>query len=142
MNDIYIEKKKICGILTEAVSDFESGRVQAVIIGIGINLTTADFPYELTDIADSVGIALNRCSLAAEIFNRMKRTCQLLPDRGFMDKYREYSLVLGNEISFVRNGTEYTAVAEAIHDDGSLEVTVKNGEKMILNSGEISVKLK
>ena len=47
VNDIYLNGKKVCGILTEAISDFESGVVQNVIIGIGINLRSQQFPQEL-----------------------------------------------------------------------------------------------
>ncbi len=141
VNDIFIERKKVCGILTEAVSDFESGTVQAVIIGIGINLTTENFPDELMGIAASVGACIDRCRLIADIYSHLKSLCEKLPDRSFMEEYRKRSLVLGNEISFLRNGTEYRARALAIHDDGGLEVLTENGETLILNSGEISIKL-
>lgn len=141
VNDIFIDKRKVCGILTEAVSDFESGTVQAVIIGIGINLTTEQFPEELKSIAASVGSQIDRCRLTADIYSRLKELCDKLPDKGFMDEYRKRSLVLGNKISFSRNGTEYTADALKIHDDGGLEVLTENGETLILNSGEISIKL-
>jgi len=141
VNDIFIENKKICGILTEAVSDFESGRVQAIIVGIGINLTTEDFPEELKDIAASLNCSLNRCALIADIFKRLKGYCNALPDKGFMEKYRERSLVFGRPIHFIQNGNEYQATAKAIHDNGELEVITDKGETMILNSGEISIKL-
>ncbi len=38
MNDLYLGEKKVCGILTEAVSDFETGDIELVVVGIGINL--------------------------------------------------------------------------------------------------------
>ena len=47
VNDVYIEGKKLCGILTEAVSDLESGDVEYAVVGIGINLTCDAFPPEL-----------------------------------------------------------------------------------------------
>ena len=141
VNDIFIDNYKVCGILTEAISDFESGRVDAVIVGIGINLTTEIFPEELKGIAASVGVKLDRCALVADIYSRLSALCDTLPEKKFMDKYREYSLVLGKAVYFSRNGTDYQAKAVAINDNGELEVVIGSGEKMILNSGEISVKL-
>lgn len=141
VNDIFIDGRKVCGILTEAVSDLESGRVQAVIVGIGLNLTTEDFPEELRSIAGSVGKNADRCALIANIFTRLKNYSVQLPDRKFMDDYRKNSLVIGRDISFTKNGIDYTARGVDIHNDGGLEVITSNGEKMILNSGEISVKL-
>ncbi len=141
VNDIFIDGYKVCGILTEAVSDFESGRVQAAIVGIGINLTTELFPEELKGIAASVGVSTDRCALVADIYSRLKALCEGLPDKSFMERYREYSLVLESTVFFNRNGTDHTAKAVAIHDDGGLEVICDSGEKMILNSGEISIKL-
>lgn len=142
VNDIFIDGRKVCGILTEAVCDFESGRVQAVIIGIGINLTTRDFPAELENIAGSLGTRLNRCELIAQIFQKLKAICEKLPNRDFMNDYRRHSLVIGKTVTFNRNGVDYTAVAKEIADDGTLAVITDSGEEIRLNSGEISVKLK
>ncbi len=140
VNDIYIDNKKVCGILTEAVSDFESGRVQSVIIGIGVNLTTEDFPDEIKDIATSVGENIDKNEFIAETYKRLKQYCRELALRGFMDKYRANSLVIGKSITFSRNGVDYTATAKQILDDGALCVVTDGGEAMILSSGEISIK--
>jgi len=140
VNDIFIDNKKVCGILTEAVSDFETNTVQAIIIGVGINLTTEAFPQDIKDIAASAG-KINRNRLSAEIFKALKYYCYRLPCRDFMDDYRSYSLVLGKTVSFNINGKPYTAIAESITDEGELAVVTQQGERMVLNSGEISVKL-
>lgn len=56
VNDIFIGSKKVCGILTEAVTDFESGNLGWIVLGIGVNVSThrADFPKELQNIAISI----------------------------------------------------------------------------------------
>lgn len=141
VNDVFIDNKKVCGILTEAVTDFETMHLQAVIIGIGINLTTEEFPDEIKDIASSVGCVTNRCEIIAKIFSEVKTLCDRLPDRSFMNDYRKFSLVIGRNVNFVKNGINYTAKAEDILDDGSLLVITENGEEILLNSGEISIKL-
>ncbi len=142
VNDIFIGTKKICGILTEAVSDLESGEVQAIVVGIGLNICIEEFPDELKDIAASLNARLNRCELSTKLFKRLKNFSDRLPERSFMQDYRRYSLVLGREITFFRNGIFYTAKAVGIHDDGALEVVTEDGEKLILNGGEISIRPK
>ena len=139
VNDIFIDDKKVCGILTEAVTDFESGRVQSVVIGIGVNLTTEIFPEEIKDIASSVG-KIDKNRFIAEVYHSLKKYCENLSDRSFMEEYRSRSLVLGNSLTFSRNGIDYTAVAKSILDDGGLEVVTDSGDRMVLQSGEISIK--
>ena len=141
VNDIFIDKKKVCGILTEAVSDFESRKVDAVIIGIGINLTTEDFPDELNNIAVSLGQNINRNYLASQIFKKIKSLCDSLPSIDFMNEYRRRSLVLGEKIVFTRNGADYVATANEILDNGGLSVITDENEEIVLQSGEISIKL-
>ena len=76
VNDIFLNGKKICGILTEAISDLESGNIEWAVVGIGINVSITDFPSELENIATSI-FAENpqnidapfRSRLAAELIN-------------------------------------------------------------------------
>lgn len=143
VNDVLIDGKKVCGILTEAVTDLESGGVQALIVGIGINLSTARFPEELKDIAGNIGSAdkVIRNKLTAEIFTNLKAFCEKLPDRGYMARYRELSAVIGKEIYFERDGVRRNATALDILDDGGLKCRLEDGGTMILRSGEISIRL-
>ena len=140
VNDIFIDNKKVCGILTEAVSDLESNTVQAIIIGVGINLTTKEFPEDIKDIAAAAG-KINRNRLSARIFEELSRLCYALPCKDFMEDYRKYSLVTGKTVYFCKNGNNYSAIAKSITDNGELLVVTPEGEEMLLNSGEISVKL-
>lgn len=138
VNDIYLDGKKICGILVEAANGNNNRR--AMVIGIGINLTTEVFPSELNDIAGSLGEDIDICVFSARLFERLHQYCVCLPDKSFMDAYRKYSMILGRQVFFTRNGIEYTATAESIDDKGELLVITDDGERMILNSGEISIK--
>ncbi len=69
--DLYLSGKKVCGILIEADVDLISGRYFRLIAGIGINVTTEDFPDELRDKAVSLGTAAVRCRLAAGIIKEL-----------------------------------------------------------------------
>jgi len=141
VNDIFLNGKKVCGILTEAVTDQETGNLKAVVVGIGVNITTTDFPHEISEIAGSLECEIHRNEFIVKVYDALNRICKELPQKGFMEKYRAYSLVLGNTVHFVRNGKEYTALGKYIRDDGTLEVVTDNGDLILLNSGEISVKL-
>ena len=137
VNDIFIGDRKICGILAESV--FVGGEYKAAIIGIGINITTEKFPDEIKDVAGSIGKEIDRDALAAEIFIKLKRLCDALPDRSFMKKYAEKCFILGRKITFSRGGKDYVGVAERIDENGALIVSTSDG-KMTLQSGEISIK--
>ena len=72
VNDVYLNGKKICGILTEAVSDFESGQIQYLVVGIGINCSTRKFPKELAGTGGSLAEENEpffRNALVAEVIN-------------------------------------------------------------------------
>lgn len=143
VNDIFVGGKKVCGILSEAVSDFESGAVQAVIVGIGVNVSTSEFPEEIKNVAGNIKARrpVNRSALIARIYSRLKSLFDALPDRGYMQKYRAASCVTGREITFDRNGETHTALALDILDDGGLLCRLADGSETVLRSGEVSVKL-
>ena len=73
VNDLFMDGKKVCGILTEAVTDLKSGSIGWVVIGIGVNVTTAGFPAELSEIAGSIGVLGIRNQLAAAIIDELYR---------------------------------------------------------------------
>lgn len=139
VNDVYLDGKKICGILSEATIDFEAKTIDSVVVGMGINLTTEDFPNGLEKKAGTLGLSLNRSLLAAKITECLFRCLERTREENISD-YKAHSLVLGKQVSFVKNNIDYTAEAVDIDNKGQLIVKTKDGE-MILNSGEISVRL-
>ena len=139
VNDVYLDGKKICGILTEAVSDFETQTVTSVIIGIGMNLHTVSFPQEL-DNAASLHADVKRADFIAQIANELEAV--LGSSYGeFMDYYRSHSMIIGKQIHFIQSGIVTPATALAIDDTGGLLVETKEGKKITLRSGEISIKM-
>lgn len=169
VNDIYIGDKKVCGILTEAVTDFESGHVENIILGIGINVSTSEktFPSELSRIAGSlidsadpdidplqsntISKGFTRNQLIAEIINQITKINGVLESRDFIKEYKARSNVLGQEINVLKGGTledgkvpDLAPVATAvdIDHDGGLVIQYKDGTIETLNSGEISIRIK
>lgn len=142
VNDLYLKNKKLCGILTEAITDFETRTTKSVIIGIGINITTSIFPNDLIDIATSLNPQnISRNKIVAEIAKEIILISNNFSDKSYMKDYREHSLVLGKQIDYFKNGDKYNGKAIGIDDDGGLVVQKENGATEVLRSGEISVRL-
>jgi len=145
VNDIYIDGKKVCGILSEAMSDVESGQISNVIIGMGINfsLKQEEFPKELRKKATSLfpkeEPTITRNELIAEIWNQFYAILNQLPEQHFLEEYRQKSFVLGKTVSFTQTGVEYEGIAVAINDHGELVVQLHDKTEKILSSGEISL---
>ena len=140
VNDVYLDGKKICGILTEGVTDMESGSVGHMVIGIGLNCGSGEFPEELRDIAASMDRqGAGRCAIIAAI---LRELTACIEGAEFMDFYRSRSFVLGKEINCIKNGTVTPAVAIAIDDSGALVVRTDDGAQQVLNTGEISVRVR
>ena len=91
--------KKICGILTEAQTNFENGKIDSLIIGIGVNCFPGSFPEELSGIAGCLSqkkrILFSRGRLAAEIFNETVTVLEDLQSKAFLREYRTKCFVLG-----------------------------------------------
>lgn len=129
VNDIYLRNKKVCGILCEKT---EVG----IIIGIGINCSTDNFPESISSTAGSLSNnALLRNILAAEVIKNM-----LLFNGDFLDEYRRRSFLTGKEIYFTKNGYKNCATVCGIDDAGNLLIEYFDGKKDKLNSGEVQIK--
>lgn len=138
VNDVYLDGKKICGILTEAITDFETQTVSSVIIGIGMNIKTIDFPSEVENAA-SLNVNISRVKLIACIANHLNRI--LCCDYSeFITYYRSHSMIIGEQIHFIKNAKVTPATAMDIDDTGGLVVRLENGEITTLRSGEISIR--
>lgn len=136
VNDIFVSGKKIAGILAELILDREN-RPLRVIIGIGVNLTTADFPPDCAATAGSIG-DIDASLLCARITDGLIRLCADGEHR-YMERYRELNFCIGRRIAYTDRGGEHLAEAVDIADEGSL-IVVENGVKKALSSGEISIR--
>ncbi len=140
VNDIYLSDKKICGILCENVKDPKTNKSLGVIIGVGVNLNVKSFPKELKGIAGSLNSnKATKNLLAAKIANNLLN--EIESDKDYIERYKKMSIVIGKEICFERNKKTYCGLVCDINENGELLVKTNKGEE-VLNSGEISVKLK
>lgn len=146
VNDILLNGKKVCGILTEGAINPKTLKFDWAVIGIGINVYTPenDFCNEIKGIAGAVldkteGNFRNR--LCAEILNNISYYCDKLENKAFIQKYKEYSAIINKRINVVRNGCTTPATALFIDDSCRLAVRYDDESQELLISGEISIKI-
>ena len=155
VNDIYLEDRKVCGILTEATTDFETGAIDNLIIGIGLNTSVKDFPKELQKIAGAVPVSDVHVK-AALVSSIVEKTLNYVKELGeigtpeFMEIYRQKSLLIGKEITVFKGAYRkdperelegIRAKATGIDDAGGLRVRYEDGKRETLTTGEVSVRL-
>ena len=143
VNDLLINDKKVCGILTEA-SLAPDGTYDFAVIGIGINVSTMQFPAELDAIASSLlkecGVCPDRAALCATVLQELETVLSDLESRAFLQESRTRSAVLGKDITVICGDKRYTAHALDIDNNGGLVVQTENGMHTLC-SGEVSVRV-
>jgi birA, biotin-[acetyl-CoA-carboxylase] ligase region len=139
VNDIYLNNKKIAGILTEAISSIESGCITDVIIGVGLNFSISDFPEEIATKATSLfqneRPTITRNQLISEIW----KLFLTIPTTDLVKVYKEKSLVLDKQVTFEQSGKAYSGIAKEIGDKGQLLVLTDDGQEKWLSAGEVSL---
>ena len=141
VNDIYISDKKVCGILTEGGLNFETGGFDYVVIGIGVNVTTAYFPEEIRDIASAITPdQADRARLIASILSELETIYKELPNADFMLDYRARSIVIGHDVWVIRGDDRYKANVLDVNSFGNLLVRDENGEIREISTGEVSIR--
>ena len=141
VNDIFLRGKKICGILTEAVTSFESNEIESVITGIGINISTKDFDSEISNTAGAIlendEFKFGRDELAAMIADYVMYFSMNLDSTELIGEYRKRSILIGEDINYMKGDEKYKAHVTGIDNSGGLEIINEKGEKEILRSGEV-----
>ncbi|MBQ8440196.1 MAG: biotin--[Clostridia bacterium] len=139
VNDLFFQGKKVCGILCESVI---LGDTPSVIVGIGINVRSGEFPAELAEIAGSLcEDKLSENQLIAAVCRELISFLEDPRDASWLADYRNHSLVLGKPVVFTRGDETFCGIAEAILEDGALLVRDKDGKEHFLRTGEISLRL-
>ncbi len=137
VNDIYLDGKKICGILAEAVS--MGMETLAYVVGIGINVGESDFPEDIKDIA--AALPLNEKEKKELFFSVIANIEKVLAEnkKTTLSYLKEKSIVLGKDIRFfgVKDGE---GVAIDLDENGGLVVQTREKQKITLTGGEISVR--
>lgn len=151
INDIFINNKKVCGILTEGFMNFETARIESAIIGIGINIKDNPdvFPEAVKKVAgaiisknDSSSTNVTRTELAANIAGEVLKVLEENPEQ-LIKEYKASSFLLGTTVTvhpiIDDKNSVYTAKAVDIDEKAGLIVELIDGTKKTLSSGEVSL---
>ncbi len=146
VNDIFMNGKKVCGILTEASLDMESGLLDYAILGIGINVYQPQngFPEELNNIAGTVfDLPQNDAKnhLAAEIISRFMNYYNHMEQIDYAAKYRSKSLAIGKQVNVLSGNDSRKALVLDVDDECRLLVRYEDNTEGLLSSGEISIRV-
>ena len=146
VNDIYINDRKVCGILTEGSVDSQKQCLDWAVLGIGINVYKPknDFKDEIKNIAGPV--------FEKEEKNRKNKLCALVIDeffeyynqlekRSFFEEYKKRIMYIGEKVNVVKSGEILPAKVLSLNEDCSIFVEYEDKTTENLCSGEISIKL-
>jgi len=144
VNDLFLNERKICGILTEASMSFEEKKLDYAVIGIGINIKTSpELPEELktviTSLDEETSDEINRNILCAEILSNLENQISEIEKRNFIDEYRRRSFIFGKNVEIIQNNITKTGKAIDIDNNANLIVKLKDGSEITVNSGEARI---
>lgn len=145
-NDVVLNGKKICGILTEMSADADG--IKYVIIGCGINVNMTEFPKELQDKALSLRMIIGRevsreevicysMKYLEEYYSVFKETEDM---SRLMKEYNRMLVSTGCEVCILEKGGEYRGISEGINEAGELLVRKEDGSLVCVYAGEVSVR--
>lgn len=145
-NDIVLNKKKICGILTEM--GLESDYIKYVVIGVGINANTEAFKEEIESTATSIrketGILVQRAELINKIMEHFEANYATFLETEdlsvLLEEYNERLINKGSEVKVLDPKEEYQGISNGVNQLGELEVIKHDGEKVQVYAGEVSVR--
>ena len=145
VNDIYLRKKKVCGILTESSFNSKSGLLDFAVLGVGINIYESEegFPDEIKDIAGAVFSQKEenlRNKFIAGFINQFFGYYNALSSKKHMNEYKEKSFVLGKKINIIQSENIRSGIAIDIDEKCNLVVELPDGNTEKMCSGEISIR--
>lgn len=156
VNDLYLNDKKVCGILTEAESNFETGRITRILVGIGINCFEQRFPEDIRDRATFIENPpkdFNRNELIAAVVNNFFSLLNNFDKKKLLRDYKSRSMILGQPIRIYgtshgdlpeNGGKGIKARAIDIDENGGLVVEYMEGpmsrQMETITSGEVTIR--
>ncbi|BAP86451.1 biotin--[acetyl-CoA-carboxylase] ligase and biotin operon repressor [Paucilactobacillus hokkaidonensis JCM 18461] len=142
VNDLIVKNHKVSGILSEAVTDFESGQIGNVITGIGINLENNQLiPESLDKKVGAINqnhLQVNRNETVIKIINTFWQMTEHFNAGELMDEYRQRCIVIGQDVTIKVGNQTVQGRVENIDNYGALVLTTSTGESQTLSAGEIT----
>lgn len=145
-NDIVLNKKKICGILTEMSTEIQD--INYVVTGVGINVNQEEFPEEIKKTATSLfiesGKRFKRSELIAAVMGRYEENYELFMKNenlsGLQERYNKLLVNIDKDVRVLEPQGAYNAHSSGINEQGELIVVTAEGEEKHVFAGEVSVR--
>ncbi len=142
-NDVLVDGKKICGILTELEAQTE--KVDFVIVGMGMNINQEKFPKGLQAKATSLYLIQGKKTPLDQVLDDLliffQEWYQAYLEKGFpliRDTWEELSLIKGRAVEVKEGRKKKRGVALGIHTDGALIIKTPQGETQHIYSGDLT----
>ncbi|MCR4650406.1 MAG: biotin--[acetyl-CoA-carboxylase] ligase [Lachnospiraceae bacterium] len=145
VNDLYMDNRKVCGILTEASVNMENGCIDYAVLGIGFNLypPSGGFPEDIENKAGSIlkySRADSRNKLAAFFLNEFMEYYRSGSRSSYIDEYRAGSMVIGERVNVIMPDSEREAYVLDVDEECRLVVRYDDGSEEKLSNGEVSIR--
>ncbi|RQD72086.1 MAG: biotin--[acetyl-CoA-carboxylase] ligase [Tindallia sp. MSAO_Bac2] len=145
-NDLLVNGRKMCGILTELAG--EINQIEFMLVGVGLNVNTDSFPEDINNIATSLkivsGKSVNRSDLIIDFIQQFEfyydELIQNDSSENALRIIRQNSSVIGRSINILKAGKQIQAKGINILDNGNLEVEYPDKSREVLSGGEVSVR--
>jgi len=146
-NDVYVNSRKICGVLTDVSLDQK--RVKWVVVGIGLNVNTdPSLDPELCNLATSIKKETGRAQKRLPILRQLLEEMDLLYKRflsgdttHIRDEWISNSIILGKKVNIFSDELQETGIAETIDEDGALILLTPDGERKKIVAGDVSLRI-
>lgn len=147
LNDLYLNGRKLCGILTEFTLLAESGEPDYVVVGMGINMNQTRDTFRaqgLEDIATSLaieGYPVEQNHLAVCLLEELDKLARDFPAgrAGYLDRYRAHCITLGRRVSFDGEGALQTGTVAGVDGNFALLVHGDDGKEHTVSSGTVKM---
>jgi BirA family biotin operon repressor/biotin-[acetyl-CoA-carboxylase] ligase len=145
-NDVYIQQKKVCGILTELAS--EQGKQLTTIVGIGINVNwdvhhVAELKDRATSLSIEAGTSISRLALLLHVLEEMDHLYLELKRTGgdrFREEWKQHALILNRQVRIVTGTEVIEGIAIGIDADGHLMLIDEHGNRRKIIIGDVSLR--
>ncbi|MBI4548998.1 MAG: biotin--[acetyl-CoA-carboxylase] ligase [Ignavibacteriae bacterium] len=136
-NDVFINGKKVCGILSEGI--FTQDKLSAVVIGIGLNVNQSEFPSEIRETATSLMLAagkvFDRFQVLATVLEHLESLYDNIQSNRInkiLSLWNRYNRMFGKYISVSYQNTVIRGIAKQLADDGGLIIQVNRDEQKVM----------
>lgn len=146
-NDVFISGRKVCGISTEMSADMD--KINYVVVGIGVNVLTTEFPEELQNVATSLKIEADKSGvnlptrniIAAELLDALEEAYEALYNQGFAPIRKRWlasNITVGQRVKVTTVTDETYGVAKSINKDGYLIIETDDGRETTVVYGDVT----